>query len=329
MIRMPRVKPIIELSWIDKCCGVLPMLEEDVKSVKYCSCGSELDNEDFDENDFAILENGEPETGTNGSEIHTISRRPSFPDLVGGPVELRVTTSKKARSYTEMEDENYDELVKISIADEPVTKSPFCECILPSDAMKQIALEGLPPALLFSTWKRVYSLARDGDSFETMLRLVKDESKSLLVVRTIQGETFGGFVARPWTTESNGTFYGSGESLLFRILRTPPSQTSNNDSLYYMPDVQTPHGGTMKTETVKLYKWSGANQHIQVCHSEKIGLGGGGTKGSFGLCIDRDLKRGSTGKCETFENEPLTEDGREFFEILDLEIWGFSSWILM
>jgi hypothetical protein len=51
----------------------------------------------------------------------------------------------------------------------------------------------LPPSLNFCKWKRVYSLARDGDSFELFLRLVQSHDRSVLVVRTMHGRIFGGY----------------------------------------------------------------------------------------------------------------------------------------
>jgi hypothetical protein len=36
-----------------------------------------------------------------------------------------------------------------------------------------------------------------------------------------------------------------------------------------------------------------------------IAFGGGGDEGDFGLCVEDDFRRGSTGRCETFGNEPL------------------------
>jgi hypothetical protein len=52
-------------------------------------------------------------------------------------------------------------------------------------------------------------------------------------------------------------------------------------------------------------------------------FGGGGDDGAFGLAVEEDFQRGSTGHCDTFDNEPLCDE--ENFKIVDLEIWEFLT----
>mmetsp|Transcript_713 Transcript_713/g.949 ORF Transcript_713/g.949 Transcript_713/m.949 type:complete len:92 (-) Transcript_713:35-310(-) len=75
---------------------------------------------------------------------------------------------------------------------------------------------------------------------------------------------------------------------------------------------------------VVIYKWSGANRYIQLCDAYKrtVAFGGGGDDGDFGLCIEDDFRRGTTGHCSTFENDALCEEG--YFDVVDLEVWGFT-----
>jgi len=191
---------------------------------------------------------------------------------------------------------NMEDAFSLSVVPESSTIPP----ILSRTQMAQIAQKGLPPSLLFCKWKRLYSLTRDGDSFETMLRLAKTQ-KSLLVVRSYASDVFGGYVESPWEInhlhDAGGRFYGSCKACLFRF----------------------------RGEDVEVYKWTGANRYVQLCerHGKTLAMGGGGDRGAFGLCVADDFRRGSTGRCETFRNEPLTEE--EQFEILDLEVWGFVS----
>jgi hypothetical protein len=74
---------------------------------------------------------------------------------------------------------------------------------------------------------------------------------------------------------------------------------------------------------LKAYKWTGANRYIQLTdiHRKLLAFGGGGDEGSFGLCVESDFQRGSTGHCDTFGNDALCEE--ENFQIVDLEIFGF------
>lgn len=170
-------------------------------------------------------------------------------------------------------------------------KNPF---ILNQNMIQQIAVNGLPsPINYFSKWRRVYSLSRDGDSFNTFLRLCKNENRTIVVVQCTKGTIFGGFVDSRWNP--NDGFYGSAQAFLFKL----------------------------EQDKIISYKWTGLNRYIQFCDSANkvIAMGGGG--GSFGLCIEDDFRRGSTGRCETFGNDPLCLDDQ--FDVLELECWSFVS----
>ena len=52
-----------------------------------------------------------------------------------------------------------------------------------------------------------------------------------------------------------------------------------------------------------------------------IAMGGGG--GEWGLFVDEDFSRGSSGRSETFGNAPLCDPSD--FEILNFECWGFTT----
>ena len=189
-------------------------------------------------------------------------------------------------------------LDQVKVVDEPHTEIPP---ILSQSQMKSLVLSGaLPASLHYCKWERLYSLTRDGDSFDTFLRNVEGRDRTVLVVKTTLDKIFGGYADTRW--ESKGVshhaheFYGTGQACLFRY---------------------THHNNVMR------YKWSGANRYIQLCDSTKrtIAFGGGGDEGVFGLCIEDDFRRGTTGHCETFQNEPLCEEG--YFDVVDLEVWGF------
>eukprot|EP00956_Cyclotella_meneghiniana_P042811 scaffold249325_cov73-Cyclotella_meneghiniana.AAC.4 len=187
---------------------------------------------------------------------------------------------------------------QVKVVDEPHTEIPP---ILSQSQIKSLVLSGaLPASLHYCKWERLYSLTRDGDSFDTFLRNVEGRDRTVLVVKTTLDKIFGGYADTRW--ESKGVshhaheFYGTGQACLFRY---------------------THHNNVMR------YKWSGANRYIQLCDSTKrtIAFGGGGDEGVFGLCIEDDFRRGTTGHCETFQNEPLCEEG--YFDVVDLEVWGF------
>lgn len=210
----------------------------------------------------------------------------------------------------EVEEQDPLDSITVSIIPDRSNVAP----ILSSNAMRQIVGKGLPASLIFSKWKRLYCLSRDGDSFEQMIRMVKGHQKTLLVVKSTRGDIFGGFADAVWEVqhshEIGGGFYGTGRAMLFRVEREGEKvQTDGKDD----------------NATVQIYKWTGVNRYIQLCDFQKktLAMGGGGNDGSFGLCIEDDFRRGSTGHCETFNNEPLTN--QEEFDVLELEIWGFQA----
>ena len=44
----------------------------------------------------------------------------------------------------------------------------------------------------------------------------------------------------------------------------------------------------------------------------------------FGLSLDEDLAKGTTGKCLTFANEPLNGKPAGLFNVKTIEVWSFK-----
>jgi len=181
----------------------------------------------------------------------------------------------------------------------------------------------LPPNLQKSCkaqlWKCLYSILRDGDSFDTFLTLLAPHQQTLLVIQTTDGGLLGGFVEQSWENSSSGTnmtgisvikhnaqeFYGSGRAFVFCI---------------------------PESDEVKVFPWTGKNRYIQYCNasSKTIAMGGGGENAAFGFIVQNEFTNGSTGCCDTFDNTPLvnsnaneTHANSHLFEVLDMEVWGF------
>lgn len=217
--------------------------------------------------------------------------------------------------------ENEDDLwgdFKVEIEPEPPTRFRHVPPILTKSMIAEFVKHYLPASLRLLKWKRIYSLSRDGDSFQTFLANVEKWHKTLLVVRTNREDLFGAFCDDAWGGLKNEmetpTYYGSGQSFLFKI-----SKAKSEDVSF------APHNSVQETEQIVAFKWTGANRYVQLCDPSKklIAMGGGGVTGSFGLCLEDDFSVGSSGPCETFGNEPLAS--QEHFDILDLEVWGFMT----
>lgn len=192
--------------------------------------------------------------------------------------------------------------------------------ILSNDAMQEIASNGLPIALTLRKWKRIYSLAKDGDSMGTMLYLVSRYRYTLMVIKSTKGHVFGAFANDAWEERGgrSNTFYGSGQSFLFSV----KSSLSNVESA---PICETQPYAPTNRDRVDIFKWKGTNVYMQMCDtvSDRIAMGGGGNSGSFGLCVEDSFRRGSTGYCDTFGNPRLCSDNE--FNILDMEMYGFIT----
>jgi hypothetical protein len=188
---------------------------------------------------------------------------------------------------------------QVRLEEEVSTAPPF---ILSLEQMTKLSELALPASIAYSRWKRIYCLARDGDSFDQFLRKVEKQSHTLLVIRTTKGAVFGAYAESPW--EPHGpAFYGSAQACLF-------SFHDDDDDCNYDDDL-------------RVFKWTGENRYLQICDSAtaKIAFGGGGEEGAFGLCLEHDFRIGSTGPCDTFHNEPLCPQGN--FEVVDVEVYGF------
>lgn len=183
--------------------------------------------------------------------------------------------------------------------------------ILTPEQMQQVAMHVLPKTIAYCPWKLLYGLARDGDSFDGCLRVISNINRTLMVVRTTRGAVFGGYADSAWHSNhlGNAVFYGNASAALFSII-DPEGQNG--------PPRPNQKG-------VKVYRWSGKNRYIQLCDvsSKMLAFGGGGADGAFGLCVEEDFQTGSTGPCDTFDNEPLCD--QETFDIVDVEFWEFLT----
>ncbi|XP_074409577.1 TLD domain-containing protein 2 isoform X3 [Zonotrichia albicollis] len=70
----------------------------------------------------------------------------------------------------------------------------------------------------------------------------------------------------------------------------------------------------------QVFRWTGRNDFFVNGDVNLLMVGGG--SGRFGLWLDGDLHRGGSQRCETFDNEILSQ--REEFCIQDLEMWGLA-----
>lgn len=160
-----------------------------------------------------------------------------------------------------------------------------------------------------------YSLVRDGSSLISLLKNSRASKHTVIAVETVDGEVFGSFTSMPWRKQHG--FFGNGQSFLWRM-REPRTNTSCS-SVDDQAELES---------NVEVFKWTGADDVVQICSGGHIAVGGGGDvsdveSAGFGFMIEDDLLRGSSGSCETFGNPCLCPRSIEggVFEIANLEVW--------
>lgn len=214
--------------------------------------------------------------------------------------------------------------IVVNLKEESLQVLDAAPMILSLDMMKQLVDCFGGASISIKRWKRLYSVARDGDTFASFLNNVHNEKDTLVVVKTMDDDNvFGAYVSTEWREQarvssspratttggehgiisaSSSLFYGTGQSFLFSF---------NED------------------RQLSVYKWTGLNNYNQLCVGRgsggMIALGGGGHDANFGLCIEDCFRRGSSGHCETYNNAPLAGLDKEFFEVLAFEVYGFEN----
>jgi hypothetical protein len=177
-----------------------------------------------------------------------------------------------------------------------------------------------------SFWLK-YSLVRDGASTAAFLQNLRGARYTVMSMETLEGEVFGAFTSAPWHID-HGVF-GTGESFLWRM---KSSRAKTSDSVVEQ--------ARMESE-IEVFKYSFENKAIQLCQSNRIAVGGGGSStprqigGStimpnqwgFGIAFEGDIMmQGTSSPCITFNSPSLSKihsDGTRF-ELLNLEVWGLT-----
>ena len=167
-----------------------------------------------------------------------------------------------------------------------------------------------------------YSLARDGGNLKTMLRHCRASLYTVLAIETTQGHVFGSFTSQPWRLVSTD-FYGGKDSFVWRMRR------SRNDECKSIIEQ------VLLESQIDVFPFTSANSKVQFCSREQISLGENevedmnnleGTHFTNAICLNHDMKSGSTSTSETFGNPCLIQSnqrGKEF-EVGNIEVWAMT-----
>ncbi|XP_051500264.1 nuclear receptor coactivator 7-like isoform X2 [Myxocyprinus asiaticus] len=148
----------------------------------------------------------------------------------------------------------------------------------------------LPARVQGYPWQLVYSTVVHGTSLKTLYRnLMELDCPVLLVIKDMDNQVFGAFSTHPFRVSEH--CYGTGETFLYT----------------FCPEI-------------KVYRWTGENSYFVKGNTDSLQIGGG--RGHLGLWLDADLYHGTTSKCSTFNNLPLSS--KQDFIVQNLEVWAFQ-----
>ncbi|CUS10421.1 unnamed protein product [Tuber aestivum] len=200
--------------------------------------------------------------------------------------------------------------------------SPSTSTQLMSPALAEEIRLLLPPLLqLHETWSLRYSLEQHGVSLSTLYDRTGTATAGaaaggghVLVVRDSAGGIFGAFLNEP--PKPTGRYIGTGECFLWKSSQAP---------LRFWA-----------------FPYSGINEYLILADGNYLSIGGGyvyfrpcgrgerrlilfvvrgrNRDGKYGLWLNDTFDKGLSQPCETFGNEPLSEEG-EKFEVIGVEVW--------
>jgi len=189
-------------------------------------------------------------------------------------------------------------------------EDPLPHCLLQYTHRIEL-LPLLPSTLRQKRWQLLFTTAEHGCSIRSVLTRCSGLGPTVFIVRDMQGHVFGAFASEAWRDHPQTHFHGTGETFLFST----------------WPEAKGFRAWGWDHDSVA------SNRSFQCSALDFIAFGSGG---HFGLWLDNSLATGSTSRCDTFGNAPLTEhsirgglrephDGISAFEVSEIQVWGFSS----
>ncbi|CAJ2508579.1 Uu.00g136050.m01.CDS01 [Anthostomella pinea] len=214
----------------------------------------------------------------------------------------------------------------------------------------------LPERLkIMEDWHLTYSLYQNGSSLSTLYQLCEEyrgrRAGFVLVVRDGKDGTFGAYLTE--APHPAASYYGTGECFLWRASLhaplPPPPSADTTDLNYRTTTIASPtsptspasthlSAGVTDPKTNKLpptpsqpqavlgaqsirfqnFAYTGANDYCMFSETKFLSVGGG--SGTYGLWLNDSLSRGHSATCDTFLNQPLSEEG-EKFDVMGVELW--------
>ncbi|KAH9255279.1 hypothetical protein BASA81_006719 [Batrachochytrium salamandrivorans] len=170
----------------------------------------------------------------------------------------------------------------------------------------------LPAEFRGYDWELVFSSTVHGFNLPLFFQLAQPHETTILAVQDVSLQVFGAFCNEHWRPNAD-VFYGSAQTFLW-------SSANQQET-------------TPSTAAMEVFKWTQANNFFMLSNDDCLALGQGGEHNAFGIYIDGDLNRGTSGPSGTFGNDkPLIRlgDGEELMDEVNagvtckvIELWAF------
>ncbi|KFG52691.1 TLD protein [Toxoplasma gondii VAND] len=153
--------------------------------------------------------------------------------------------------------------------------------------------------LTMKRWSLAFCHKLHGISLNTFYRKCSYRGSCLLFLQDARGILFGAFLSE---IRECAKYYGSAETFVFT---------------FKGPD------GKMDPEhpTLHVYRWSKLNSYFIYTDHDVLGIGGGG---HYAISVDKDLLRGSSSCCLTF-NSPVLSSSEDFI-VKAFQVWTFEDY---
>ncbi|KAG9390078.1 hypothetical protein J8273_8115 [Carpediemonas membranifera] len=182
-----------------------------------------------------------------------------------------------------------------------VPEEPSPSEILPSTHFQRV-LDRAPRVHAITAPVLLYSDNVHGRSLQTLYRHCLHAAASILIVETKAGSVMGAFTTAQWAPRTHRTFFGTGESFVFKS----------------------------EAGRLTLFPWSGSNNSFQLCLHDCLAVGGGGPGVGAAIFLTDNLEDGESTLCPTFGSPSLCnqligrDEDRTRFQVAKVEVWGFG-----
>ena len=194
----------------------------------------------------------------------------------------------------------------------------------------------LPTRCAGRDWALAFSTNRDGYALRTLLGCLRGKGPALIVVLDDAQNVFGAFASRDL---GNDDLAVRPVGMAFPSFTTSPfaaaaaAATSAAGTPSKSPSAKAAMRGAFfgsgesflftARPRLAVHRWTRLNNLFTLVQSDGLAFGGGGRSGAFGLWLDANLDRGSSGPSDTFGNPPLAGGGADFFRIVSVQVFSF------